>query len=182
MGISKDQLDGYTQDVCAYHLDGIVLMEGNSTKEWPLVLFDTPGFADKKMSEMDIVTKITRYLSSCGFVINIISVMSYFNETDNLDALSISAMIYALLYLVPITDLRLSGTRRRVMNTFQTMVGDMGAHRVTVVTTMWNTIHRDEAKEKADARYEELRNGPWKVSGTISRLSQYNPHELPLSP
>ncbi|KAF9030632.1 hypothetical protein BJ165DRAFT_1519842 [Panaeolus papilionaceus] len=108
--------------------------------------------------------------------------MSYFNETDNLDALSISAMIYALLYLVPITDLRLSGTRRRVMNTFQTMVGDMGAHRVTVVTTMWNTIHRDEAKEKADARYEELRNGPWKVSETISRLSQYNPHGLPLSP
>ncbi|KAF9030627.1 hypothetical protein BJ165DRAFT_1519834 [Panaeolus papilionaceus] len=138
LGISKDQLEGYTQDVCAYHLVNLVLFEDGI--EWPLVIFDTPGFADRKISEMDIVTKINQYIGSCG----------------------VSASIYAILYLIPITDIRLSGSRRRVMDTFRAMTGDRGAHQVTVVTTMWNTMYVEATKKKAQIRYEELQKGPWK--------------------
>ncbi|KAF9033827.1 hypothetical protein BJ165DRAFT_1514257 [Panaeolus papilionaceus] len=127
LGISKDQLEGYTQDVAAYQLINVMHRDQS-----PICIIDTPGFADRKISEMEIVTKINTFLKASMFRINYI------------------------LFLTPITDIRISGSRRRTINTFKSLAGVSTADQITVVTTMWNQLHTDDAIKQANLRIKNL--------------------------
>ncbi|PPR08217.1 hypothetical protein CVT24_001232 [Panaeolus cyanescens] len=159
LGISKNQLEGFTQEARAYRFQNVTVEAiedyengEHYTTTYPVAIFDTPGFADRKMSEMDVVQKVKK----CMF------------ES------SVSSLLHAVAYFVPITDIRLSGSRRRPMDTFKAMTGTRGAQRVTIITTMWNTIFKEETINKALERYEDLKKGPWKPvldqGGSIIKL------------
>ncbi|PPQ71874.1 hypothetical protein CVT24_006890 [Panaeolus cyanescens] len=56
--ISSGQLEGFTQDVNCYYIENVMW------KEYPIYIVDTPGFADTKMSEFEILRKIEAWMSS----------------------------------------------------------------------------------------------------------------------
>ncbi|PPQ76064.1 hypothetical protein CVT24_006854 [Panaeolus cyanescens] len=127
MGISKDQLEPYTQDVIAYKISNLTHFGA------PIYLVDTPGFSDPKLSEMRIVTKLHSWMS--------INSVDYFHH---------------LFYFHRITDPRLSGSNARTMEIFRSLTGNGTSETVTVVTTMWDTLWRPEQVRRAEARFNEL--------------------------
>src|SRR4051794_7220900 len=56
LGISKDQLSGYTRSVSAYRLLN-VYRQGR-----PVYLVDTPGFSDTSVAEIEIVNMVRKWL------------------------------------------------------------------------------------------------------------------------
>ena len=70
LGISKDQLAGFTQTAAAYRIVNVMFQ--NEGKALPIVLIDTPGFSDPKISHIGVTTsvndleqKIMGYFSRC---------------------------------------------------------------------------------------------------------------------
>ncbi|KAF9051300.1 hypothetical protein BJ165DRAFT_1447886 [Panaeolus papilionaceus] len=61
LGISKDQLAGFTQHVTGYELVNTE-MQHPSGKSYPVWLIDTPGFSDSKISELEIVREAKNWL------------------------------------------------------------------------------------------------------------------------
>ncbi|KAF9037154.1 hypothetical protein BJ165DRAFT_1597532 [Panaeolus papilionaceus] len=118
LNISKDQLSGYTQHVNAYRLDNVYHYGA------PVYLIDTPGLADPEIAGFEIVVKIRKWL----------------------DENSLSE-IHHILYTIPINETRLSGSKRRVLDMFQSYLGAYTEMRsVTFVTTMWNLLSNERAE------------------------------------
>ncbi|KAF9050476.1 hypothetical protein BJ165DRAFT_1003679 [Panaeolus papilionaceus] len=131
--ISSDQLDGFTQTVSTYEV------KNARYKGRKIFLVDSPGFADRKISEMEIVSLLQNWIKTNGG--------SYFS---------------CILYLTPITHTRLPGSQRQVLKTFEALTGVNAVRHITVVTTMWDCIWSDNARRRADATFEQLRSDIWK--------------------
>ncbi|KAF9033832.1 hypothetical protein BJ165DRAFT_1410196 [Panaeolus papilionaceus] len=129
LGISKDQLAGFTQTASAYRIVNVFFQDGG--KHHPIFLLDTPGFSDPKISHLGVLA-------------------------------ASEATHVKLLFLTPITDTRMPGTRRRTIEmltaTFEPSkyslalsieFSDMGA------TTVRFTNTRESALKILDT-------GPWK--------------------
>ncbi|KAF9032368.1 hypothetical protein BJ165DRAFT_1331857, partial [Panaeolus papilionaceus] len=123
LGISKDQLESCTQEVSAYRL---VNVNFQRTVTHPIYVIDTPGFADRKISDTEIIFKLHEWLKRYG------------------------KQIEWILYLIPITDIRLSGSKRWTLQTFKEMKGIGAAKDITIVTTMWDTIGSEEGIRQAE--------------------------------
>ncbi|PPQ75709.1 hypothetical protein CVT24_002599 [Panaeolus cyanescens] len=157
LGISKDQLAGFTKDVEAYALrncfvdvDQVALRgagdiqvdvdadadaEGGGNKSMGQIqvcLVDTPGFSDTKISEVEIIQKIKMWMDDNG--------VQGFNH---------------IFYMWPITDTRVSGSKRRTMRMMQELL-ERPSDTVTIITTMWDQLHTPQARARAEARYAEL--------------------------
>ncbi|KAF9043414.1 hypothetical protein BJ165DRAFT_242014 [Panaeolus papilionaceus] len=153
--ISSNSLDGFTQGISTYKLNNVTRLSGNA-----IYLVDSPGFADTKISEMAIVSMLQKWME------------------DNND------MVFnRILYLTPITCVRLPGTQRQVLKTFNALTGVKTVENVVIVTTMWDNIWGEHATKRAEDNYQQLRNNIWKEfieEGT--QMSQfYNTQESALS-
>ncbi|KAF9044021.1 hypothetical protein BJ165DRAFT_179150 [Panaeolus papilionaceus] len=130
--ISSGRLEGFTQSVSSYRLNNV--QYGNA----PVYLVDSPGFADTKISELTIVTMLQKWITDAG---------SYFS---------------GILYLTPVNCVRLSGSQRRVLETFQQLTGISTSHQITITTTMWDLIHGEQAMMRAEHTFQQLKNNIWK--------------------
>ncbi|PPQ80930.1 hypothetical protein CVT24_013091 [Panaeolus cyanescens] len=149
-GISRDQLEGFTQDVSAYELRNAVAHSGGiirskSDASMPIYVIDSPGFSDRKISELEIIMKIKKWMSDYGV-----------------------QFIDHVLYLFPITLTRVSGSRRRTFEMIQSLVNPHSNSRytLTVVTTMWDNLSNAGAQTRAESSYEQLRDESWKLHMT----------------
>ncbi|KAF9042482.1 hypothetical protein BJ165DRAFT_1406125 [Panaeolus papilionaceus] len=150
LGISKDQLAGFTQEVTAYKVKNAVVQWNEHT--WPLYLIDAPGFSDSKISELEIITKVKQWMNDYGV-----------------------GVINEVLYLSPITDTRAPGSKRRTIKMIQLLLDNKAFHRVNIVTTMWDRLSNPQAKKRAETNFAQLQDDIWK--GLIDRgakISRYH--------
>ncbi|KAF9032610.1 hypothetical protein BJ165DRAFT_771728 [Panaeolus papilionaceus] len=134
LSISKDQLAGYTQTITAYRLVNVMYTHWHYPR--PVYLIDTPGFSDSKISEMEILNMIRKWSQD----------NSYLNYSRR------------LLYFMPITETRLPGSRRRTFEMFKNMFeGHKSLASLTVITTMWDTVHNERTQNRAQSKFAQLR-------------------------
>ncbi|KAF9032354.1 hypothetical protein BJ165DRAFT_1517330 [Panaeolus papilionaceus] len=130
LGIAKDQLDGVTQILSVYRVQNVFVGDEDSA----LFLVDTPGFADSKIPEsktMRLVMELARERDI------------FFNH---------------ILYFDRITDSRMAGSKRKLLDLFREMTGTKTGQCVTFVTTMWDGLWNEEQIMKANKRFEEMRD------------------------
>ena len=64
LDISKDSLESVTQEVACYQVVNL------TQQAWNVILVDTPGFLDTKLSESQITKMITETLDGLQYVFN----------------------------------------------------------------------------------------------------------------
>lgn len=74
--------------------------------------------------------------------------------------------VHRVMYFVPITSTRLSGSMQRAMRTVQQILGYRQDQHIMIVTTFWDRIYTAEKMQEAEMKFKELRVGAWKVSLT----------------
>ncbi|KAF9035472.1 hypothetical protein BJ165DRAFT_1305296, partial [Panaeolus papilionaceus] len=67
-----------------------------------------------------------------------------------------------ILYFTPIHGVRLPGSHREVLRTFQALTGANSAGNITIVTSMWDNLWGDSAKKRAEGTFNQLRDTVWK--------------------
>ncbi|KAF9033369.1 hypothetical protein BJ165DRAFT_1567661 [Panaeolus papilionaceus] len=141
LDISKDSLESVTQDVVCYRVVSL------TCSGWNVILVDTPGFLDTKMSE----SRITKMI------------------TETLDGLCQSAASVAviILYFQPITDIRMGGSKRDAVKLLRAFAESFEAEGISVVTTMWNQISSPEKMEDANHRLSNLQKEIFVESDTL---------------
>ncbi|KAF9036324.1 hypothetical protein BJ165DRAFT_1533162 [Panaeolus papilionaceus] len=131
LSISKDQLAGYTQSINAYRV-----VDVNYVPEYPVYLIDSPGFSDSKISEIEIMDKVKKWLSD--------------NDLE---------YVSGILFLIPITETRLPGSRRKTIEMLRQFLGSNNeVESVTFVTTMWDTVHNERTRTRAESNFAQLRD------------------------
>ena len=107
-----------------------------------LVLVDTPGFDDTRMSDYEILQKLASWLQTVA-------------EEGQL--------LSGLIYLHRITNTRVEGSARRALHAFQRICGEETYRNVILATTFWNSI--EHCKETGEAREQRLltNEGFWKA-------------------
>ncbi|KAF9047931.1 hypothetical protein BJ165DRAFT_1127646 [Panaeolus papilionaceus] len=134
LSISKDQLDGYTQTVNAYHLVNVLSTTPGLPSPGPVYLIDTPGFSDAKISEVEIIDMVRKWLKNND--------LQYVNR---------------ILFFIPIAETRLPGSRRKTIKMIKQLLAqgnDRGT--VTFVTTMWDTLHNERTRKRAESNFVQL--------------------------
>ncbi|KAF9047955.1 hypothetical protein BJ165DRAFT_1583387 [Panaeolus papilionaceus] len=139
LAISKDQLEGYTQDVTAYQLNNVFHLSVVTQNPYPIWIVDTPGFLDRKISVMEIITK--------------------FNKWQKMHKYEDLAHGCSLCH--PNHGQEIHWKPSTGNGHVRALAGMNTAGQITVVTTMWDTIHREDAIREANIRFESLQNGPW---------------------
>ncbi|KAF9036359.1 hypothetical protein BJ165DRAFT_1533189 [Panaeolus papilionaceus] len=154
--ISSSQLEGYTQRVTAYRIDGLLTRDSSQRK---IYLIDTPGFSDNKFSEFDIISKIRAWWNENG--------ERYFDQ---------------IIYLTPVGSVRLPGSQRETLAFFKKLMGKDGAGMLTIATTMWDTVWGEQGAQRAERNFEQLRDEVWKnFIADGSRITRfYNTQESAL--
>ncbi|KAF9033330.1 hypothetical protein BJ165DRAFT_1534617 [Panaeolus papilionaceus] len=141
LDISKDSLESVTQEVICYQVVNLTHLG------WNVILVDTPGFLDTKMSE----SRITKMI------------------TETLDSLHKSAamVVVRILYFQPITDIRMGGSKRDAIKLLRAFAVSFRADGLAVVTTMWNQISSSKKMEDANLRFSELQKKIFVASDTL---------------
>ncbi|KAF9035515.1 hypothetical protein BJ165DRAFT_646174 [Panaeolus papilionaceus] len=149
LGISKDQLEGMTQEVQAYQLLNATWVNGEN-----VYLIDTPGLADEKISEIRLFRLIREWMKDKKI------------ET-----------VHRILYFDRITDIRMSSSRWRSIETLiqaiqgfdKTSGGDVNTLAITHVTTMWDTVITENQRRKVEVRFNEVKESikEWHVPSQI---------------
>ncbi|KAF9054850.1 hypothetical protein BJ165DRAFT_1523324 [Panaeolus papilionaceus] len=143
LSISKNQLSGYTQNITAYRLVNVSQMM--DSLYCPVYLVDTPGFSDPKISEVEIISMVIQWLKEIG-----------------------RYTVGRVLFLTPITETRLSGTRRRTIEMLKALLtphADIGA--TIVVTTMWDTLYNERTRARAESNFLQLTDEEYLAGGRI---------------
>ncbi|KAF9042484.1 hypothetical protein BJ165DRAFT_1595660 [Panaeolus papilionaceus] len=150
LGISKDQLAGFTQEVTGYEVKNAIVLFGENIA-CPLYLIDAPGFSDSKISELEIIIKVKQWMKDHGVV-----------------------GVGGVLYLSPITDTRAPGSKRRTIKMIQLLLHNDSFHYLNIVTTMWDRLSNPQAEKRAETNFAQLRDDIWR--GAISsgaKISRY---------
>ena len=106
-----------------------------------LVLVDTPGFDDTKMSDFEIFQTIATWLEAT------------FEKGQ---------LLNGIVYLHRITNTRVAGSARRALHVFQRICGEENYKNVILATTFWNSIAHCE-ETGVDREHQLLSNeGFWK--------------------
>ncbi|KAF9030171.1 hypothetical protein BJ165DRAFT_1616708 [Panaeolus papilionaceus] len=156
LGISSNQLEGFTQSISVYQFLNVWHAQENS----PIYLIDVPGFSDPKISEMKILSLLKKWREETG--------LGWFSR---------------ILYFMPINIPRLPGSQREVLQTFQALTGIDTAQGITVVTTMWDRLRTEAAKQRAEHTFNQLRDEIWKeyIEKRAEMLKFHNTQESALS-
>ncbi|PPQ72645.1 hypothetical protein CVT24_012646 [Panaeolus cyanescens] len=139
LGISKDQLEGFTQAVTAYKVENLLV--DYLGKRYPVCLLDSPGFSDANISEFEVIEQVRKWLSDQG--------LRYVNT---------------ILYFYPITDIRIPGSRRRTMEMLKSLIKreDRNEGTLTIVTTMWDKVWNEHVRKRAEANFVDIRDNLFK--------------------
>ncbi|KAF9042476.1 hypothetical protein BJ165DRAFT_1529867 [Panaeolus papilionaceus] len=137
LGISKDQLARFTQEVTAYKVKNAIVQEHGYTHT--LYLIDAPGFSNSKISELEIITKVKQWMNDQGV-----------------------EWINGVLYLSPITDTRAPGSKWRTIKMIQTLLYNKAFDRLNIVTTMWDRLSYPQAEKCAETNFAQLQDDIWK--------------------
>ncbi|KAF9035451.1 hypothetical protein BJ165DRAFT_1562087, partial [Panaeolus papilionaceus] len=103
-------------------------------------LVDVPGFADTRISMTNIVSMLKEWM----------------RESGNLGR---------ILYFTPIHSVRLPGSHREVLRTFQALTGAKTAGNITIVTSMWDNLWGDSATQRAESNFNQLRDSEFVDEG-----------------
>ncbi|KAF9042306.1 hypothetical protein BJ165DRAFT_1405991 [Panaeolus papilionaceus] len=165
LGISKNQLESVTQTITPYEMVDMSLWDGPGTESISIsagfYVVDTPGFSDTQISELEIIEMINDWLKV--------------RDCDTIDD---------ILFMHPITDKRLSGSKRRTVDMVKllTRLHTRIPGTVVVVTTMWDTLWNEKGVLAAEERFAQLRDDVWKdlrdFGGTVTKF--FNTHESAL--
>ncbi|PPQ80114.1 hypothetical protein CVT24_006537 [Panaeolus cyanescens] len=159
LGISGGTLESVTQEVQAYKVINLEF-DWNDGENWPLYLVDTPGLLDSKMSDAEVITKIRNWM-----------------ETN-------SAYLASAFFFWRITDTRIPGSGQRLMNLIKSLGIRSEPRDWAIVTTMWDTIVREEAKTRAEDNFERIRDDIWKSviekGGKICKFQNSQPSAIDL--
>ncbi|PPQ71317.1 hypothetical protein CVT24_012043 [Panaeolus cyanescens] len=134
LGISKDQLEGYTQELTVYRLHSLKQKEHPDN---PILVIDTPGFADSRFPEsktLRLVLELIRIVSSQSKL--------YFAQ---------------ILYFDRITDPRMAGSKGKLLDIFKAITGNNTGKTISIVTTMWDHLWREDQVKNAERRLDDLR-------------------------
>ncbi|KAF9051279.1 P-loop containing nucleoside triphosphate hydrolase protein [Panaeolus papilionaceus] len=160
LGISKDQLAGFTQDVTAYEVVNAKL-QNEAGNNYPVWLIDTPGFSDSKISELEIIRKAKEWVQKNS-----------------------KRFIERILYVYPITDTRVPGSKRRTIKMLQSLfeIQSGAAPHISIVTTMWDRLGNTDAMERAEKHFAQLQDDVWKevVGGGGNIMRFHNTQESAL--
>ncbi|PPQ82989.1 hypothetical protein CVT24_012101 [Panaeolus cyanescens] len=128
--ISKNSLESVTQTIVLYEILNITI--GGRT----VLLLDTPGFSDTKISEDYVLGEVNHYL----------------------DISMLSAAPTQMLFFERITDTRKAGSSRRVIKMFKIFTDSFSQRDITIVTSMWNQL---VSEEKGMRRLQQLETEFW---------------------
>ena len=103
-----------------------------------VILIDTPGFDDTHNDNVQVLQKIITYLCTIY----------------DSGRLSLAGLIYAQR----ITDPRMSGSSLKSLRIFEKLCGEKNFANVMIVTTMWDVLKTEEARENAKERQTILKD------------------------
>ncbi|PPQ76265.1 hypothetical protein CVT24_010390 [Panaeolus cyanescens] len=135
LGIAKDQLETVTADLRAYQVRNVASIWG--LYPLPIYILDTPGFADPRISELQILESIKGWRDACS-----------------------SAEKVRVLYFHSISDVRLASRKKQCMDVLKTFWGTRNIPTVTLVTTMWDRL-KPASRAAAEERFASLRDDHW---------------------
>ncbi|PPQ76102.1 hypothetical protein CVT24_003697 [Panaeolus cyanescens] len=142
-GISKDTLESVTQEAICYRM--MNLRDGNCNRS--VILIDTPGFLDTKISESKVLAMVEdklKYLRKHAYDI-----------------------LVSMLYFERITDTRLSGSKQKSIALLKAFAVKFDVDHVMIITTMWNTLWTPMQIENAERRYACLQRDLGANSTTV---------------
>ncbi|PPQ79290.1 hypothetical protein CVT24_007253 [Panaeolus cyanescens] len=143
LGISKDQLEGFTQNVTAYHVENVALTvkDGNRVR-YPVCLLDSPGFSDVNISEMEVIEQLKRCLDDQKF----------------------TPYVNIILYFCPITGTRIPGTQRRTIDMLKSLIRTQEDQEsaLAIVTTMWDQVCNERLQRRAEDNVKYITENTFK--------------------
>ncbi|PPR06003.1 hypothetical protein CVT24_004645 [Panaeolus cyanescens] len=112
--ISGNSLDSVTQDIVPYEVTN--LRDAPPLSE-QVYLIDTPGVCDTQLSELRLVTSLQAWIKT-------------------------ASLPTVVLYFHRITDKRLCGSQRKILNIIRGLVGEPKTYKTWtgIVTTMWDMV------------------------------------------
>ncbi|PPR04559.1 hypothetical protein CVT24_012068 [Panaeolus cyanescens] len=134
LGISGSTLESVTQDVQVFKVVNMEWKWVGGDSE-PVLIVDTPGFSDSKMSEVEIVNKVNQWIK----------------KHDRIDH---------IYYFCRITDTRIPGSAWRLMKIIKSL--GINPKGLKIITSMWDTIGTDGALKRAEGHFSQLRDVIWK--------------------
>ncbi|PPQ80115.1 hypothetical protein CVT24_006538 [Panaeolus cyanescens] len=135
LGISGSTLESVTQEVHAYKVVNVQINMSHGDT-WPIYVVDTPGFSDAKRSEAEVVSKIEEWMDEHG-------------------------LIDAVYYCCRINDKRIPGSAQTLIKIVKSL--GIESKSLTIVTTMWDALHGEDARKAAEGHFAQLRDDIWKV-------------------
>ncbi|KAK4183987.1 hypothetical protein QBC35DRAFT_517856 [Podospora australis] len=127
----KEVAIGNSLQACTSQVD---VFAYEMTPDRTVYLIDTPGFDDTNRSDTGVLTEIARWLG---------------------DSYRSKILLYGIIYLHRITDVRMTGSARRNLLMFKQLCGDNYLKKVILVTTMWGKgptrVAVDRERELVDA-------------------------------
>ncbi|KAF9053454.1 hypothetical protein BJ165DRAFT_1447548 [Panaeolus papilionaceus] len=135
-GIAKSKLDAGTLHVVPYRVDHQMLNLGTDR---PLIIVDTPGLSDKRISEMIIVRMIQKWLRQrwriLFYFLSCIQLPLHFSGAKRVDR---------LFYMDSISDKKMTRSQATSLEIFKALCGEQAAHRTVILTTMWDQLWNDD--------------------------------------
>jgi hypothetical protein len=116
---------------------------------YKILLVDSPGFDSGVKPDISLLEEFVQFLKKMA-----------------LDGITLSG----ILYLHRITDIRMSGSAMRNMDLLRVLCGDHFLDHVTLVTTMWDSVHDRVGQD----REQELQSTFWRE--TLVKGAAYNRH------
>ncbi|KAF9031603.1 hypothetical protein BJ165DRAFT_1535369 [Panaeolus papilionaceus] len=136
--ISGDSLESVTQEVAMYQLVNVMSKDYQDQYVQEVFLVDAPGFCDRQLSEVQIVTMIQEWFRKF--------------EGHNL-----YFSLHGFLFFHRITDRRVGGSLKRTILLLKKLVGTSSPQPWPgVVTTMWDTFSTAEQIRVADEKLQQL--------------------------
>ena len=117
-----------------------------------ILLIDTPGFDDSRLSDTAVLKEIASWLA-----------MTYADRIK----------LHGIVYLHNITNPRMQGSALRNLNMFQKLCGDDALKRVILATTWWEQIDKDLGSR----REQQLATKPDYWGLMVQRGSRMTRHE-----
>ncbi|KAF9035600.1 hypothetical protein BJ165DRAFT_1615456 [Panaeolus papilionaceus] len=142
LGIAKDQLDSVTQEAHVYEIKNLTADDSSV-----IYIIDTPGLADPRISEMQVLDNMTYWRDRCQDI-------GYGR----------------ILYFHPIGDIRMPASRKRCLAMIQSFWGNRLCARAMLVTSMWDRLP-DRSRGAAEERFAKLSTsywGDWITSGSVA--------------
>ncbi|KAF9040880.1 hypothetical protein BJ165DRAFT_1596288 [Panaeolus papilionaceus] len=145
LNISKDSLESVTQEVNCYQVVNLGTQPQHADAK--VVLMDTPGFLDPRLSEGRIMRMVTESLNA---------IRQFSSYT-----------IVRIFYFQPITDIRIGGLKRDAVKILREYVNQYNASDIWVITTMWNQLSTPKQFEDTSRRFNTLKEEIYAGSGGL---------------